>query len=480
MLLSRVGFSNLVWQMDNSIAKSDAAHPPISYRKELGDLLRLGSPLIINNLALAGMGFADAAMAGRLGAIELAAVAVGHSVWMLFFLSALGLLMAISPISARHIGRGSGELIGRYTRQGFWLSIGLSVVTVIAIFYGSAPALTAIGIDESFRALTVDYLRAIVWGAPAIFAFLVLRFTTEGVSWTRPVMYVSLSALVVNVLGNYMFIYGRFGAPEMGAEGCGVASAITMWFSFFALLIYMLASKRYTPFNIFSWGRGPRGKEMGEILRLGSPIMVSVLAEVGLFSGVSLLMGTLSANIAAAHQIALNYASVMFMVPMALNSAVTVLVGRSMGEGNLPLARIRGFIGIATCAVFMLASSVILIVFRDQIVGIYTRDAAVHSIAMSLLFVAAIFQISDGIQVGAAGALRGVHDTRVPMFLTTFSYWVVAFPLTYIAAIQLRLSPAMIWGGFVVGLSIAAVLLVTRFNWISKRPEYLPALVRAG
>ena len=246
-----------------------------------------------------------------------------------------------------------------------------------------------------------------------------------------------------------------------------------MYFMFASLLAYMLLNPRYRAYEIFRLGRGPQWAEMREILALGLPIMVSIIAEAGLFSAVSLLMGKLSANIAAAHQVALSYASTMFMIPMGLNSATTVLVSRSLGAGDAHLARLRGWLGIGACAVFMTLSAIGLLLFRDQIVGFYTDDPNVQAIALSLLFVAAIFQVSDGVQVGAAGALRGLHDTRVPMFLTTFSYWVIAFPLAYAAALHLKLSPAMIWGGFVVGLTVSAVLLVARFAWSSRQQDRL-------
>jgi MATE family multidrug resistance protein len=450
--------------------------PKPGLKAEFAGLVRLASPIIVNNLAIAGMGFADTVMAGSIDAKALAAVAVGNSTWMLFFLFALGVLMAISPIGSRYLGAGRGYLMGRYARQGFWLSLMIAAVVVATIQLGAAGALEAIGIDPEFRQLTVDYLRAIVWGAPAAFAYLVLRYTTEGIGWTRPVMYVSIGALAVNVTGNWLFMFGNLGAPEMGAVGAGVASAITMYFMFASLLAYMLLHPRYREYEIFRLGRGPQWAEMREILALGLPIMVSIIAEAGLFSAVSLLMGKLSASIAAAHQVALNYASTMFMIPMGLNSATTVLVSRALGAGDVAAARLRGWLGIAACAGFMTVSALGLLLFRDQIVGFYTDDASVQAIALSLLLVAAIFQVSDGVQVGAAGALRGLHDTRVPMYLTTFSYWVIAFPLAYAAALHLKLSPAMIWGGFVVGLTVSAVLLVSRFAWSSRQRDRLVAV----
>lgn len=436
----------------------------------------MAAPLIVNNLALAGMGFADTVMSGELGAAAQAAVGVGSSIWMLCFLFAMGTLMAISPLGARHVGGGRPAEVGRYTRQGLWLALGIAAIIFVALRFGSGAFVRWVGIDPEFRLLARDYLQAICFGAPAICIYFVLRYTTEAAGRMLPIMLASIIGLVVNVAGNYAFMFGHWGAPAMGAAGAGVASALMMWAMMLFLLSHMVFSRHYAPFQLFHFGGGPRGGYLFEILALGLPIMVSILAEAGLFAAVSLLMGKLSASIAAAHQVALNYASTMFMIPMGLNSAITVLVSNAMGRNEIALARLRGYVGIAACAAFMALSATFLLVFSDSIVNLYSNDGEVQAIALSLLFVAAVFQVSDGIQVGAAGALRGLQDTKVPMFLTTLSYWVIAFPLAYVAALEWRLSPAMIWGGFVVGLTVSAVLLVTRYHWVSQQTERLTRL----
>ena len=195
-----------------------------NWREEIRALLKLAGPLIVNNLSIAGMQFADAVMAGRLGAESLAAVAVGASVWFFGFALCLGVMMAISPIAARHYGAGNPELIGRYTRQGMYLGSAIGVVLIGLAYVSVAPVLYKIGVDESFRELTVGYVKAIIWGGPAIFVFLALRFTTEGIGHTRPIMYTSLFSLVCNVFLNYVLMFGHFGAPALGAVGCGLAA----------------------------------------------------------------------------------------------------------------------------------------------------------------------------------------------------------------------------------------------------------------
>jgi MATE family multidrug resistance protein len=439
-----------------------------NWRDESRPILRLAGPLIVNNLAVAGMNFADAVMAGRLGVNALAAVAVGGSVWFLFFTLGLGLLMAISPIAARHYGAGRPELIGRYTRQGIYLGLALGFPIILVAQFAVEPLLTRIGIDPVFRDLTVGYVRAITLGAPGIFIFLALRFTTEGIGHTRPIMFTSAFALVCNVLLNYALMFGKFGAPAMGVVGCGLASAISMWIVATLLGAYILISPVYKDLKIFSRLAPIRPKVLGEILILGIPIAVTITAEAGLFNAVSILIGTRGPLISAAHQIAINFASTMFMIPLALSSAITIQVGQKLGAGKLDEARLSGLVGIALCALFMLFSAIILLVFRDAVVGVYTSDASVQGIAISLLLMAAIFQVVDGIQIGAAGALRGYKDTRMPMIINTFAFWVLAFPAAYLAAVTFKSPPNYIWAGFIIGLSVAAVLLTWRFQRVSK------------
>lgn len=433
--------------------------------------MRLAGPLIVNNLAMAGMQFADAVMAGKLGAEALAAVAIGSSVWFLFFMVLLGVMMALSPIVARQVGAGTEHLVGEYTQQAALLGLFLSLPVILAGQFVIPDFLVLLTIDVAFRDLTAGYVGAIVWGAPAIFVFLALRFTNEGISYTTPIMATSIFALVANVFLNWVFMYGKLGAPALGAVGCGVASAITMWLVALSLLLYMRVASRYAPYQLWQGRLIVNWSVCHQILRLGVPIAVTVTAEAGLFNAVSLLMGTLGASVAAAHQIALNFASTAFMIPLAISAATTVRVGYWLGRDQATTARLSGRLGIVSCTLVMCVSAVLLLLGSDLIVTFYTSDATVKTIAVSLLLVAAIFQIADGLQVGAAGALRGYKDAKLPMIITTFSYWVVAFPLAFMAAVVWRMDPHYVWGGFVVGLCLAGILLGIRFVVVSRNNQ---------
>jgi MATE family multidrug resistance protein len=439
------------------------------FQTEFGQLSRLAGPLVVNNLSIAGMNAADAMMSGRLGADALAAVAVGGSVWLMSFTLVLGVLMAISPISARYFGAGRPEMIGRYTRQGIYIAVTAGIIVAAAAQFLVEPLLVAVGIDPGFRDLTVGYTGAIAWGAPGIYIFLALRFTTEGIGRTKPIMYASLLALSCNVFLNYVLMFGHFGAPAMGAVGCGLASAITMWIVMATLAAHILIAAPYKPLKIFARLAPPRPEVLREIVVLGLPIAITITAEVGLFAAVSILVGTRGTEITAAHQVAINFASTMFMVPLALSSAITIQAGQLLGAQRFERARYSAALGIALCAVFMSLSAIVLLVFRDIVVGLYTDDAVVRNIAISLLLMAAVFQVADGVQIGAAGALRAYKDTRVPMAINIVVYWAIAFPLAFLAAVTYKAPPDYIWGGFVVGLSIAAVLLTWRFARISRR-----------
>ena len=435
-------------------------------------MLRLGGPLIANNLAVSGMNLADTVMSGRFGARDLAAVAVGASLWFIALLFALGMLMAMSPIAAHSYGAGQNEVVGSRLRQGLWLSLLLAAMIVVVVAL-SRPFFNWIGIDPDIAPLAADYLHALAWGAPAITAYLALRFTSEGVGWTRPIMYIAMFGLVINVFANYVLMYGKLGFPAMGAVGCGYASAITMWIMCIALFAYMSKVRRYRLFELFSRFEWPSWIGMREIVVLGLPIGLATLAEVAMFNGAGLLVGTMGGIKVASHQIALNVAATMFMIPLAMHSATTIHAGHALGRGDWARGRHIGYIGIWLCGGVMLISAGFMLLFRHTIVGFYTEDIAVAQLAAALLLFAAIFQVSDGLQVGAAGALRGFKDTRIPGILNVFAYWVVGFPMAWYLGVSRDMGPQGVWIGLIIGLSVCAVFLNLRYWWIS-RDKFAP------
>ena len=441
---------------------------PHNTRREVRALLAIGGPLIVHNLALVGMGLADTIMSGLLGAHTLAAVAVGANVWAPVFLLALGVLMAQSPTTAHLYGAGKQREIGHYTRQMAWLSQALGWGSFL-LLHNAAPFLRAIHIESDIIPNAAAYMDAVAWGMPGMCLYQTLRFTSEGIGHTRPMLAIAIGGLAINVVLDYVLMYGKLGLPALGAAGCGYATAITQWSMFLVLLAYMRGMRVYRPLRILERFEWPVWQAQRELLWLGVPIGIGIFMEASLFAGVGLMMGTLGADVVAAHQIAMNYASFVFMVPMSIALAIAVRVGQAIGRGDAQAARIAGWTGIGLCAGFEVLSALSMLLFPHAIVGIYTRDPSVAHIAVGLLYMGAIFQVSDGLQTSAAGALRGYKDTRIPMIITIIAYWCVGFPLAWIFGIPLHLGPQMIWAGFIGGLTAAAVLLVLRFARLSRR-----------
>ncbi|MDX1617868.1 MAG: MATE family efflux transporter, partial [Balneolaceae bacterium] len=317
--------------------------------------------------------------------------------------------------------------------------------------------------------VALGYLDAISWGIFPLYAYMALRYFCEGLSVTRPGMYLALAGVLVNIPGNYALMYGRWGFPELGAAGCGYASSLVALVMFSGMLLFTLKFRSFKRFELFHGFRLPEWGYLREILSVGIPIGISTTMEVTMFAVVSLLMGTIGTDAAAGHQVALNFAAMVFMVPLGLSTAITTRVGKAAGAGMVGEARKRGLLGVGMCGIFMSFTAAIMYLFPGLITGIYTDDAAVQSVAVGLLYMAAIFQISDGLQVSGFGALRGLKDTKIPMYVNLVSYWIVGLPLGYYLGIMREIGPQGLWMGLIAGLSIAGILHNIRFHLLTRK-----------
>jgi multidrug resistance protein, MATE family len=441
-------------------------------RADASTIARLAGPLLVNNLATAGMGFTDTVMAGQLGATDLAAVAVGSNYANFFYMASLGLFMALSPLTAHAYGAGERAEVGAYFRQAGWLVLFVASLTVAGLLF-ARPVLLAIGIEPTVADLASRYCTALAWGSPAAIAFTAMRYTSEGIGWTRPMLIRAGLALVANVIGNYAFMYGKWGMPALGAVGTGVSTSLVQWLVFATMLVYMLRHQIYAPFGLFARFERPDFARLRSMLHLGLPIAGSVLAEGALFVSAGLMMGTLGAGPMAAHAIALNYATLMFMVPLSIHSATTIHVGHAAGRGDWHAARFAGWVGIGVCVATMTLSAAVMLAARDSIADLYTDDAVVMQFAAHLLLFAGAFQIADGLQVGAAGALRGFKDTRVPLLINLFAYWAIGFPLAYYVGIVRGVGADAVWAGLIAGLALSAALLAWRYARITGNERLL-------
>jgi MATE family multidrug resistance protein len=453
-----------------SIAKHSDHLPARRHLAEVKRTLQLSLPVVVGQVAVFSMSFVDTVMAGRLPdrQLALAGLGIGGAVWSALMVFTIGLLMAVQPSVAQLDGAGKHPEAADVTRQAYWIAV-LAAVPFWAACFFSTPLLQLAQVDAAIIPVAAGYLRAISWGAPAICFVFLLRFFSEGSGHTRPTMFYGMLGALLNIPLNYVFMFGKLGMPALGTVGCGYASAIVIWLQLLMLVAYIQTHRHYRPFELFSHIARPRWPELRDLLKLGLPIAVTITLESSMFVAAALLIGQLGPLPAAAHLIAINFSALLFMVPLGMGSAVTVRVGNAIGRGDLHGARYLGIIGLLIVVAGQCCNMFLMLVFPEYIVGLYTDDAAVSALAISLLFYAGIFQLPDGLQICAAGALRGLKDTRMPMLYNLFAYWAVGLTLGYYLTFQQQLGPAGMWIGMIAGLTVGATLMVVRFLNTTRR-----------
>jgi len=441
------------------------------FRHEVRKTAILAAPLALGHLASGLIGLVNNVIAGHHSTNTLAGVAVGSAVFWLPLTIPMGVLMALPPSVSQLDGAGRQAEIGPLFQQALWLGLllgmglmGLQTLTVLA--------LGPMGIAADVRPAAEGFLYGIRWGIPGLSLYFALRYLSEGMHWTWPTMVFGFGGLLVLVPLGYVFTFGKLGLPEMGAAGLGHASSIMMWAQASGFALYLARARRFAGLGLFARFAWPRWTVMADLLRVGLPIGVTVAMEVGLFVAASLLIGRMGELEVAAHQIAINVAGLCFMIPFGLSEATTVRVGHALGRGlGAEGVRRAAFASLALVLVTQTLSASILLLGHAAVVRLYTADMAVAALASSLLLYAAAFQFPDGIQALAAGALRGLKDTRVPMFLVAFAYWCAGMPLGVLLALHFDWGPDGMWVGMIAGLSVAAVLLGLRFLRSSRHPQ---------
>ena len=430
---------------------------------------------MVGMVASFGMNFVDTIMAGRLPdkEIALAAIATGGAIWSAALMFSIGLTMAIQPVVAQLDGAGKCAEVGAETRQGLWIALVVAVPFVLLLINGSL-VLEGIGVDADIIPTAIKYLDALAWGAPAICIMLLLRFFSEGTGHTRPTMYIGLMGIVLNVPFNYILMFGKLGMPALGAQGTGYATSLVILIQVVAMYYYVHKHHHFRPYALFSRWDWPQWQMIKNLVRIGLPIGLGIFVEGSLFVGAALLIARLGPLPSSAHLVAINFSALMFMVPLGLASAITTRVGNALGRGEPNAARYAGLIGMVIMLGTQTVSASLRLFVPEFIVAIYTDDAAITAIAVSLLFFSAIFQYADGIQICSAAALRGLKDTLVPMFINLVSYLLIGLSVGYYLTFNMEMGPAGMWIGMIVGLSFGAVLLLSRFLLLSRK------LVRAA
>jgi len=431
-------------------------------RDDVARTARLAAPLAAGHLSHGLVGFIDTVVAGHHGTATLASVSVGAALFWLPMMAPMGTLMALPPSVSQLDGGGRRDAIGPLFRQALWLAALLGVL-LFGLMTLLPLALGPMGIAPDIVPGATAFLHAIRWGIPGFTLYLAMRYLSDGLHWSMPTMLLGFGGLLLLAPAGYVLTNGLFGLPELGAAGVGIASALMFWLQAIAFAVYLWRARRFADLGLFArWDR-PHGKTLRELLRTGLPIGVTVTMEGGLFVATALLIGRLGEVPAASHQIALNVASLCFMVPFGLAEATTVRVGHALGRGDRDGVRRAAFAGFALALATQTGSALLMLLGHQTIAGLYTTDPAVIALAGSLLLYAALFQFPDGIQVVSAGALRGLKDTRVPMWLAALAYWGIGMPVGAGLGLALGWGARGMWLGLTAGLTVAAVLLCRRF-----------------
>lgn len=440
------------------------------FKAESKSLLRLAFPILLAQMALTSLGVVDTLMSGWVGTIDLAAIGLGSNIMLPVFIFMTGVLLAITPLVSKAHGQNHTSLVGKYVIQGLFLAIPLGLFSAL-ILMNLDGLLDLLQLETRVFQLTSDYLYFIAWGMPGIALYQVLRFFWEGLERTLPTMWISFFALVLNIPLNAIFIYGLGPVEAMGAAGCGVASAIVMWSMFFVALTYVLKNSELMKFLKNSWQlKVDWQKGIRPILALGIPNSFALLFEVGMFSFIALFIAVLGSTVIAAHQIAISFTSLAFMLPLSLAMALTVRTGKGFGKHSVEALTTTIKTGLvwALCIGTLLA--LLSYFLRHPIAALYSDDAMVVELAIGLLLFAAIYQIFDAIQVSVAGILRGFHDTKTTMWVTLISYWGIGLGIGYLFTFTHWFGEPMgvsgFWLGIVLGLILAAILLPIRLKVI--------------
>lgn len=447
----------------------------VSWRGETRALVRLSVPLVLTNLGQIAMQTTDVLMIGRLGAVPLAASALAVSVFFMLFIFGMGIVMATAPMIAQDLGRRPSAVREprRTVRQGFWAATAVGLLSML-VLWQIGPVLDAIGHRPELIAGAEAYTHAAMWGVLPALWFIVLRNFTAALERARPAMVITLIGIAVNAAADYVLIFGAFGVPALGLVGAGAATAVSAGFLFVGLLAFILIDRRLRRYYILGRFWRADWRRFRDVFGLGLPIAITLTFEVGLFATAAQLMGLIGVAELAAHLIAIQIASVTFMVPMGLGQAATVRVGLAVGRGDTAGILRAGVLALGLGTGFMALTALLMVTLPYALVGLFLdvtapANAAVVELAVAFLIIAALFQIVDGGQAIGAGALRGLKDTRWPMVFAGVGYWLVGLGGGIWLAFGRDLGGTGIWYGLAAGLAVAAVLMIGRFTLLHSR-----------
>ncbi|WP_144498973.1 MATE family efflux transporter [Bacillus pumilus] len=440
-----------------------------SIRAKVRLFLTMLIPILITQAGLSLITFLDTVMSGKVSAEDLAGVAIGSSIWTPVYTGLAGILMAVTPIVAQLMGAGHKKDVPKAVFQAIYLSFLLSICVITIGTIGIPYVLGGLGLEQSVEDIARHFLSFLAFGIIPLFGYSVLRSFIDALGKTRVTMFITLTALPINFVLNYVFIFGNFGFPKLGGAGAGLASAMTYWAIFIMSICIVMKAEPFASFHLFQKLPRINISRMGQILKIGLPIGFAIFFETSIFAAVTLLMGHFDTVTIASHQASMNFASILYILPLSISMALTIVVGFEAGAKRYKDAQSYSYIGIGTAVLFSLFTAALILLFRPEIAGLYTAESAVLQLTQHFLIYAIFFQLSDAIAAPIQGALRGYKDVNYTLIAAFVSYWVIGLPSGYLIGTYTSYGAFGYWIGLIAGLAAGAVILFIRLRLMEKR-----------
>jgi multidrug resistance protein, MATE family len=426
-------------------------------------------PILITQLGMFSMVFFNTIMSGKYNPSDLAAVAVGSSIWSPVFIGLSGILFAVSPIAAQSYGERNKLEVSRALTHGIYLAVIISLLIIILGFFFLTPILHKMNLPRNVENTAYQYLIGLSYGIIPLFIYNAIRSFIYALGKTRIVMVILLFALPINFFLNYALIFGHWGFPELGGAGAGYATSFTYWVIAIITFYIVKTQKPFSTYSSFSYFKEFSIDKCIQILKIGVPMGLSLFFETSIFALVTVLISKYHITTIAAYQSALNIVSFLYMIPLSISSALTVLVGFEVGSKRNKDAFVYSWLGMCLAVVVAIVFGIFVVLFRNEVAGLYSNNKAVINLTADFLIYALFFHISDAIQVTAQAALRGYKDVNIAFVMTLIAYWLICLPVGYLLAHYAKLGATGYWIGLTVGLLAAGVGLSARLIYIQKR-----------
>lgn len=425
-------------------------------------------PILITQISMYAMTFFDVMMSGQYSTQDVAGVSIGSSLWTPVYTGLSGILIALTPVVSQLVGSRQSKSVSYSVMQAIYLAVALALIILIIGAFSLNPVLNAMDLEDSVHMVAHDYLIALSLGIIPLFIYNALRAFIDALGQTRISMIITLCALPVNVLFNYLLIYGKCGFPELGGVGSGYATAITYWLIALVAILVVIKINPFSTYQVFTEFFRVSWKEWKALLLIGVPIGLAIFFETSIFSAVTLLMSKYDTITIASHQIAMNFASLLYMIPLSISMALTIVIGFEIGAARYKDAKEYSWIGISLALTMSLVLSTILFLFREPVAFLYTKDHEVMMLTSHFLIYAIFFQISDALQAPIQGILRGYKDVNVTFAMSLVSYWILGLPIGYFFAKFTDMGAFGYWIGLISGLALGAIGLAARLRFIQQ------------